>query len=192
MTSAMTSARLDGASENPIRIWSKAGGRWTDHLVGYGLDLFHRRHLRTPTFRELREGVGDLPSLDTIWRMYGSTSAMYDQHGYKARGRGAQPGRSRNHERTPRDIAGRFTSDRTAEAPPGGFWTEMRIEAGLRRYYDRHHRLPTQREHKHGIDGLPSLCTARRLYGTTTAMYEYYGYSPRRPGGQRPEIRATG
>ena len=36
------------------RSWSKAGGRWTDDLVAYGLDVFHRRHLRTPTVRELR------------------------------------------------------------------------------------------------------------------------------------------
>src|ERR1700750_2001127 len=39
------------------RTWSKAGGRWTDELVAYGLDVFHRRNLRTPTVRELRAGV---------------------------------------------------------------------------------------------------------------------------------------
>ncbi len=85
--------------------WSNAGGEWNDELVAYALDLYHRRHLRIPTVRELRAGIDDLPSHATIRRMYGCASAMYQRHGYRPRRRGGQPGRSTN---LPRDGAGRF------------------------------------------------------------------------------------
>src|SRR5947209_5185884 len=68
-----------------FRPWSKAGGRWTHELVAYGLDLYHRRHLRTPTVRELRAGVDGLPSHATIRRLYGNASTMLRVHGYRVR-----------------------------------------------------------------------------------------------------------
>jgi hypothetical protein len=74
------------------RTWSKAGARWTHELVGYGLDLYHRRHLRTPTVRELRAGIDGLPSHATIRRLYGNASTMFSYHGYRVRARGGQPG----------------------------------------------------------------------------------------------------
>lgn len=74
------------------RAWSKAGGRWTHELVGYALDVFHRRHLRTPTVRELRAGVEGLPSHSTIRRLYGNASTMLHAHGYRVRRHGGQPG----------------------------------------------------------------------------------------------------
>jgi hypothetical protein len=84
------------------RSWSKAGGRWTDDLVAYGLDVFHRRNLRTPTVRELRAGVEGLPSHATIRRLYGNASTMFRRHGYRVRASGGQPGhpcwtRARDH-----------------------------------------------------------------------------------------------
>jgi hypothetical protein len=72
--------------------WSKAGGPWTHELVGYALDVFHRRHLRTPTVRELRAGVAGLPSHSTIRRLYGNASSMLRAHGYRVRPHGGQPG----------------------------------------------------------------------------------------------------
>jgi hypothetical protein len=72
---------------------SKVGFRWTHDLVAYGLDLFHRRHLRTPTVKELREGIDDLPSYATIRRLYGSAGRMLRRHGYRVRSAGGQPGR---------------------------------------------------------------------------------------------------
>jgi len=75
-----------------FRPWSKAGGRWTHELVAYGLDLYHRRHLRTPTVRELRAGVDGLPSHATIRRLYGNASTMLRVHGYRVRRHGGQPG----------------------------------------------------------------------------------------------------
>jgi hypothetical protein len=74
------------------RHWSNAGSRWTHELVAYALDLYHRRHLRTPTVRELKEGVEGLPSHATIVRMYGNVTTMFRRHGYKTRERGGQPG----------------------------------------------------------------------------------------------------
>jgi hypothetical protein len=85
--------------------WSNAGGRWTHDLVAYALDVFHRRHLRTPTVQELRRGVEGLPSHATIRRMYGCAGRMYDAHGYRVRAAGGQPG----HRTTlQRDARGRF------------------------------------------------------------------------------------
>ncbi len=75
-----------------LRPWSRAGGRWTHELVGYALDVFHRRHLRTPTVRELRAGVDGLPSHSTIRRLYGNASTMLRAHGYRVRRHGGQPG----------------------------------------------------------------------------------------------------
>jgi hypothetical protein len=74
------------------RTWSKAGARWTHELVAYGLDIYHRRNLRTPTVRELRAGVDGLPSHATIRRLYGNASAMFRHHGYLVRASGGQPG----------------------------------------------------------------------------------------------------
>jgi hypothetical protein len=75
------------------RSWSKAGTRWDHTLIGYALDRFHRRHLRTPTLDELRMGVPDMPSYATIRRRYGSAGAMLRAHGYRVRPRGGQRGR---------------------------------------------------------------------------------------------------
>lgn len=75
---ARSSSRRRGA-------WSRAGSRWTHELVAYTLDRFHARHLRTPTLRELRAGLDEMPSYATIKRMYGNTSAMFE---YQAIARG--------------------------------------------------------------------------------------------------------
>jgi hypothetical protein len=72
---------------------SKSGFRWTDESVRYALDRFHRRHLRTPTLRELRRGVDDLPSYATIRRLYGNAGSMFRRFGYSVRTPGAQVGR---------------------------------------------------------------------------------------------------
>src|SRR3954471_8534051 len=84
---------------------SKAGTAWTHELVAYALDRFHRRHLRTPTLRELRAGIDDLPSLATIKRRYGSLGGMLAYHGYRVRPPGGQPGRACTLRR---DAAGLF------------------------------------------------------------------------------------
>lgn len=72
--------------------WSKAGSAWNHELVGYALDRFHRRNLRTPTVRELQAGIPGLPSHSTIRRLYGNASSMLRAHGYAVRAPGGQPG----------------------------------------------------------------------------------------------------
>lgn len=88
---------------------SKIGSWWTHELVGYALDNFHRKHLRTPTVRELRGGIEELPSFATICLLYGSVGRMLRFHGYRVRARGGQPGRPCNLER---DARGRFLPKR--------------------------------------------------------------------------------
>ena len=70
--------------------------------------------MRTPTVRELRAGVPELPSHATIRRMYGSASRMYEEHGYRVRKRGGQPGRRTT---LARDSFGRFVPRAASEAP---------------------------------------------------------------------------
>jgi hypothetical protein len=89
---------------------SKIGVRWSEDLVAYALDRFHRRNLRTPTVRELRAGVDDLPSYATIRRLYGSVGTMLERHGYRVRPPGAQPGRACELER---DAKGLFLPRRS-------------------------------------------------------------------------------
>ena len=84
---------------------SRAGTRWTHELVEYALDRFHRRHLRTPTLRELKAGHADLPSFATIKRHYGNGGRMLAYHGYRVRAPGGQPGHTCTLER---DRAGLF------------------------------------------------------------------------------------
>jgi hypothetical protein len=72
---------------------SKAGAVWTDELVVYALDRFHRRNLRTPTLAELKTGVDEMPSYATIRRRYGSAGHMLGVHGYLVRSTGGQLGR---------------------------------------------------------------------------------------------------
>ena len=88
---------------------SRVGTPWSHELVAYALDRFHRRHLRTPTLRELRAGDADLPSYATIKRRYGSAGAMLAHHGYRVRRAGGQPGRGCSLER---DSAGLFLPGR--------------------------------------------------------------------------------
>jgi hypothetical protein len=96
--------------------WSKAGGCWTHELVGYALDVFHRRHLRTPTVRELRAGVPGLPSHATVRRLYGNASNMLGAHGYRVRPRGGQPGHAC--WVTLRDARGLFVSREASASHP--------------------------------------------------------------------------
>lgn len=85
------------------------GTVWTHALVEYGLDRFHRRHLRTPTQREIRAGLEDVPSLATVWRMYGSVGRMLEAHGYRPRTVGGTPGLPCVRGRR-RDASGRFVA----------------------------------------------------------------------------------
>jgi hypothetical protein len=84
---------------------SKAGTIWTHSLIGYGLDRFHRQHLRAPTQREVRAGIPDLPSYATIQRIYGSFGGMLASHGFLVRPRGGSRGRDLQLNR---DHQGRF------------------------------------------------------------------------------------
>jgi hypothetical protein len=112
---------------------SRAGTRWTRALVAYGLDRFHRTHLRTPTQRELRRGIDDLPSYATIQRMYGSVGAMYRAHGYIVRSRGG----SRSTLTLDRDNRGRFLPRDLNARRPGGAAPERAVPAGPLKAADR-------------------------------------------------------
>jgi hypothetical protein len=83
---------------------SKIGTSWTHELVAYALERYHCRHLRTPTLRELRAGLDELPSYATIRRLYGSAGNMFRVHGYRVRRPGAQPGRACSLERDARGL----------------------------------------------------------------------------------------
>lgn len=100
----MSAVVVDAPSGSGLHGRSKIGARWTHELVAYGLDRFHRRHLRTPTVKELRAGIDDLPSYATIRRLYGNAGRMLHLHGYRVRLAGAQPGRPCTLERNEKGL----------------------------------------------------------------------------------------
>jgi DNA-binding XRE family transcriptional regulator len=69
---------------------SKIGSWWTHELVGYALDRFHAKNLRTPTQREIRARIDQLPSHATVKRLYGNLGSMLRYHGYRVRPPGRQ------------------------------------------------------------------------------------------------------
>jgi hypothetical protein len=66
----------------------------------------------------------------------------------------------------------------------GTRWTAELVAYALDRYHRRHLRMPTVREIRAGVEGLPSHATIRRRYGCVTRMYEHHGYRARARGGQ--------
>ena len=66
----------------------------------------------------------------------------------------------------------------------GTRWSHELVAYALDRYHRRYLRIPTVRELRAGIDGLPSHATIRRMYGCVSVMYRTHGYKVRSRGGQ--------
>ncbi len=83
------------------------GFRWDRQTIVYAIDLWHRRHLTTPTRREWQTASEDHPSFDTVARIFGSWNSAIRAAGFRARGPGQRRVHSVRH-RSP--ITGRFVA----------------------------------------------------------------------------------
>jgi hypothetical protein len=66
----------------------RQGFRWTEELIVYAIDLWHRSHLRTPTVEEWETAGDNHPSRATVQRRFGSWSAAMRAAGFRPRSQG--------------------------------------------------------------------------------------------------------
>jgi hypothetical protein len=70
----------------------KAGPRhgfmWNRQTIVYAIDLWHRRHLRTPTVAEWEAAGANHPCRQTVQRVFGSWNAAIQAAGFRPRQRG--------------------------------------------------------------------------------------------------------
>ena len=80
------------------------GFTWNRQTIIYALDLWHRRHLATPTVAEWESAGPEHPCRQTVQRVFGSWSAAMCAAGFRPRGRGQprEPWRRRRCSRTGR------------------------------------------------------------------------------------------
>jgi hypothetical protein len=75
-----------------MRSGPRDGFRWTAETIAYAIDLWHRKHLRTPTVNEWEAAGPNHPCRQTVIRVFGSWNAAMVAAGFRARGRGVSRG----------------------------------------------------------------------------------------------------
>ena len=71
-----------------MRAGPRKGFTWNRASIIYAIDLWHRRHLKTPTVAEWESAGPDHPCRQTVQRVFGSWSAAMRAAGFRPRGRG--------------------------------------------------------------------------------------------------------
>ncbi len=84
-----------------VRPGPREGFRWTPETIAYAIDLWHRRHLRTPTAAEWEQAGPNHPSRQTVLRRFGSWNAAIRAAGFRPRAQG-QPRSRAARPRCPR------------------------------------------------------------------------------------------
>jgi hypothetical protein len=64
------------------------GFMWNRQTIVYAIDLWHRRHLRTPTVAEWEAAGANHPCRQTVQRVFGSWNAAIQAAGFRPRPRG--------------------------------------------------------------------------------------------------------
>jgi hypothetical protein len=64
------------------------GFMWNRQTIVYAIDLWHRRHLRTPTVAEWEAAGANHPCRQTVQRVFGSWNAAIQAAGFRLRLRG--------------------------------------------------------------------------------------------------------
>jgi hypothetical protein len=72
----------------PVRPGPRQGFRWTAATIGYAIDLWHRKYLRTPTALEWERAGEDHPCRGTVNRVFGSWNAAISSAGFRPREQG--------------------------------------------------------------------------------------------------------
>ena len=70
----------------------------------------------------------------------------------------------------------RSSPSMTSWSNAGTRWSAELVDYALNRFHRRHLRIPTVRELRAGVEGLPSHSTIRKMYGCPSRMYERHGY----------------
>ena len=71
-----------------MRSGPRNGFRWDRETIAYAIELWHRRHLRTPTVAEWECAGADHPCRHTVQRVFGSWNAAMRAAGFRARRQG--------------------------------------------------------------------------------------------------------
>jgi hypothetical protein len=144
------------------------GFRWTRETIIYAFELWHRRHLCSPTVAEWRLAGESHPSVTTVRSVFGSWNSAVAAAGFRPR----RPGEARR--AGPALVPGR--------SEPAVRWPVNTVVARLRAWTDDHGRPPTLEEWRRASARHPSSATVRRLFGTWNDALVAAGFEPRRPG----------
>jgi Homing endonuclease associated repeat len=71
-----------------MRTGPRPGFEWDRQTIVYAIDLWHRRHLKTPTVADWESAGEDHPCRQTVQRVFGSWSAAMRAAGFRPRRRG--------------------------------------------------------------------------------------------------------
>lgn len=75
-----------------MRAGPRSGGfRWTHDMIVYAINLWYRKHNRTPLASEWEAAGENHPSRQTVMRFFGSWNAAMKAAGFQPRPRGKQP-----------------------------------------------------------------------------------------------------
>jgi len=152
-----------------MRPGPRDGFRWTRETIIYALELWHRRHLCSPTVAEWRLAGESHPSVTTVRTVFGSWNAAIAAAGLRPR----RPGEARRG--VPANLPSRPDS-------PAVRWPMATVVVRMRSWADEHGRPPTLEEWRRAGTRNPSAATVRRLFGTWNDALVAAGFEPRRPG----------
>jgi hypothetical protein len=155
-----------------MRPGPRDGFRWTSETIAYAFELWHRRHLCSPTVDEWRRAGHDHPSVTTVRQVFGSWNAAVEAAGFRPR----RPGESRR--TAPAAVV---RSEPTAAVR----WSHEAILAALQAWAQAWGRSPSLEQWRRASAAHPSAATVRRLFGSWNAAVEAAGFAPRRPGERR-------
>ena len=71
-----------------MRSGPREGFRWDQQTIVYAIDLWHRKHLKTPTVLEWETAGEHHPCRQTVLRVFGSWNAAIRAAGFRPRRQG--------------------------------------------------------------------------------------------------------
>lgn len=142
-----------------MRPGPRIGFAWDRETIVYALELWHRRHLQTPTKAEWVAAGENHPSVDTVMRIFGSWNAAIRAAGFRPRKRGESRGRR------PRR------------------WHDQAIVDAIQFWHDTHGRVPTKSDWGRATTSHPSPNTVVRVFGSWNAAIRSAGLALRPRGG---------
>lgn len=147
-----------------MRPGPRRGFRWTAENVAYAFDLWHRRHLCTPTLSEWRTAGPDHPCANTVKKQFGSWNSAIAAAGFRPR----KQGESRGLE----PVGGDQAVERRC-------WTVPAVVLAIRSWAVEHGEPPRLNDWRLATDHTPTATTVQRLFGSWNRAIELAGFQPR-------------